>query len=352
MGTFVGHILPGLGFLLIGLWHVVNILHCVATNPRAKFESRTWYPAFSSCNSSKAGRRAGWRRITSRLRHLELYLIAMGAALSISWELFIGPARHQPLDDDWSIPPTHLNNFEHASISLFFLIYALAALVADATSDSAPDPDPASTPGGLRGGLHALAALVLAQELLLFHFHSADHMGLEGHYHWLLQLVVAAGAGALALEVKLRDMAVLSLARALSVAFQGLWFINMALVLWVPAFTPKGCAMAVHPEWGHRAPSVSCVDDGATFRAKALANLQFTWLLAAAVLFTLLLYAAMNYRLRIPGFTGQLQVGEQVQHLYRSIQHADEAALLRDAKDTDMDVDVEKAPQDLAIVSS
>ncbi|KAG2292302.1 hypothetical protein Bca52824_038971 [Brassica carinata] len=34
------------------------------------------------------------------------------------------------------------------------------------------------------------AAAAFTQQLLLFHFHSADHMGVEGQYHFILQLII------------------------------------------------------------------------------------------------------------------------------------------------------------------
>jgi hypothetical protein len=37
-----------------------------------------------------------------------------------------------------------------------------------------------------------LVASVFGQELFLLRFHSVDHAGLEGHYRWLLQVVVTA----------------------------------------------------------------------------------------------------------------------------------------------------------------
>ncbi|PRQ23347.1 hypothetical protein RchiOBHm_Chr6g0260341 [Rosa chinensis] len=37
-----------------------------------------------------------------------------------------------------------------------------------------------------------LMASVFCLELFLLHSHSTDHVGLEEHYHWLLQLIVFA----------------------------------------------------------------------------------------------------------------------------------------------------------------
>ncbi|KAJ7528284.1 hypothetical protein O6H91_16G092800 [Diphasiastrum complanatum] len=261
MGTLIGHVAPGIGFILIGLWHLINTIRGYVESPW-NFESRPWFP-------TKA--RGKWK-------YIELYLIMFGSSLSIASELFIGPERHQPLADDWSIPPEHLNNFEHSSISLFFLIYASVALWTSICKIEIPD-----------GLLHVLASLVFSQELLLFHLHSADHMGVEGQYHWLLQIVVFVCLVCTLLEVAFPHSFLLALMRSTAILFQGLWFVQMGLVLWIPAFVPKGCKM--HPEDEHNV--VRCGDSMSRMRAKALANLQFNWYLAGLLIFTLLLYTFM-----------------------------------------------------------
>ncbi|KAJ7299190.1 hypothetical protein O6H91_Y284500 [Diphasiastrum complanatum] len=209
---------------------------------------------------------------------MELYLIMFGSSLSIAAELFICPEKHQPLADDWSIPSEHLNNFEHSSICLFFLLYATVALCASCLRMQVPS-----------GLLHVLAAFAFSQELLLFHLHSADHMGLEGQYHWLLQLVVFVCLCCTLLEITVPHSFLVALIRSMAVFFQGWWFIQTALVLWIPAFTPTGCKM--NNEEDHKL--VRCNDHTTEMRAKALADLQFSWYLAAIVIFTLILYACM-----------------------------------------------------------
>lgn len=261
MGTLIGHVAPGAGFLLIGLWHLFNTIRNYAHGPW-NFETRPWFPA---------------KVCRGKLRHMELYAIMGGSLLSIASELFIGPAKHQPLANDFSIPSDHLNNFEHSTISLFLFIYALVALLADTCEGFSN----IRLPFGL---VHTLGALAFAQELLLFHLHSADHMGLEGHYHWLLQSIISVSLACTLLEVQWPQSFLVALFRSLSVVYQGVWFIQMGLVLWVPAFTPKGCRL--RQETLHRV--VRCEDEASTMRAKALATLQFSWYLAALMVFTVL----------------------------------------------------------------
>lgn len=161
MGSLVGHVIPGFAFLALGLWHLFNNIKLFCLHPKT-FNSSTWFPI-------------------SKLRHLELYLIMLSSSASITMELFIGPRRHNPFDSDGTIPSNHLHNFEHSSISMSFLVYAVLALVLDRAR-----PRPAAS----EGLTMLAAAAAFSQQLLLFHFHSTDHMGVGGQYHLILQVVI------------------------------------------------------------------------------------------------------------------------------------------------------------------
>ncbi|KAL3680582.1 hypothetical protein R1sor_023538 [Riccia sorocarpa] len=261
MGTFIGHILPGVGFILIGLWHLFSIIRSYVETPWS-YNSRAWFPT----------RWTGWRR------YMEPLAIMLGSLASISAELFICPAKHQPFDDDWSIPDNHLNNFEHSTMSLFFFIFGACCLTSDLTKVHVP-----------RGLLHLMGAVAFSQELILFHFHSADHMGLEGHFHWLLQLPIAVGLVCALLEVASPKSFIVSFVRAVSILYQGFWFVQMGLTLWIPALTPRGCVMVEKD--GHEV--VQCANPDDDMRAKALANLYFSWYLAAILVSSLCLYVGM-----------------------------------------------------------
>ncbi|URE15959.1 hypothetical protein MUK42_12840 [Musa troglodytarum] len=254
MGTLVGHVAPGFGFLVIGLWHLFNHIKLHSMHPHS-YCSPPWFP-------------------TSRLRHLELYLIIFGSLASISMELVIGPEKHNPFDDDGTIPSNHLHNFEHASISLALLIYASFAIVFDRVKPRLRDEM-----------TMLLVAAAFGEQLLMFHLHSADHMGMEGQYHWLLQTVIVVSLATTLLGVALPRSFLVSFVRSVSIAFQGLWFVVMGFMLWTPSLIPKGCFMNL--EEGHMV--VRCHTDAALHRAKSLVNLQFSWYMAATAVFSMLL---------------------------------------------------------------
>ncbi|KAF0915748.1 hypothetical protein E2562_038596 [Oryza meyeriana var. granulata] len=233
MGTMVGHVAPGAGFLLIGMWQLFNHIRLFALRPSA-YAAPVWFPVRG-------------------VRHLELILIIVGTVISILMELVIGPAKHQPFDDDGTIPSDHLHNFEHASISLALLVYAAVTIHMDRVR--APMRDAVS---------QLVAAAAFAQQLLIFHLHSADHMGVEGQFHWLLQTFIAVTLG--------------------------VWFIVLGFMLWTPALIPKGCF--INFEEGHDV--VRCRTDEALHRAKSLVNLQFSWYLTATVVFVVVFYLQLR----------------------------------------------------------
>ncbi|KAL2896429.1 Transmembrane protein 45B [Bienertia sinuspersici] len=257
MGGREGHICLGLVFLIIGLWHLYNqlknnaILKC--------YKSLPWFPASFS-------------------RYLELYLIIFGCSTFILSELHSSPFDHH----DGTILATHLHHIEHASIAMTFLLHALFAILLDKTWPN--------TKAHISMG-HFFAAMAFAQELLLFHFHSTDHVGLEGQYHLLLQQVVLVCLFSTLLNIWLPKSFMMSFIRSLGVIFQGLWLIVMGYMLWTPDFAPKGCLM----KKGHYGRYViKCDDHGSLDRGKALVNILFSWFLIGMVAFGVACYLVVN----------------------------------------------------------
>ncbi|XP_058200454.1 uncharacterized protein LOC131315314 [Rhododendron vialii] len=259
MGTLVGHVAPGFGFFVIGLWHLLNHIKLHAQNPNS-YKSKPWFPA-------------------SKLKYLELFLIMGGCSASIAMELFIGPERHQPLDDDLTIPSNHLHNFEHSIISLTFFLYAAFAIVFDKVA-------PKKTQFSLT---QLLGAAAFGQQLLVFHLHSSDHMGVEGEYHLLLQLVISVALVTTLMGIGYPNSFLISFVRSISIVSIGLWLAVMGFMLWTPEFIPKGCFM--HLEEGHKV--VRCHDDEALDRAKSLVNIEFSWYMILVIVSSMCLYLYM-----------------------------------------------------------
>ncbi|MQM21319.1 hypothetical protein Taro_054358 [Colocasia esculenta] len=259
MGSLVGHVLPGFGFLLIGLWQLFNHIKLHCQHPKT-YKPPIWFPV-------------------PRVRHLELYLIMFGGLASISMELFIGPSRHQPLDPaDWTIPTNHLHNFEHSTISLSIVTYAVFALCFDRVRTNAG---------------HTVSLLIgaasFSMEFLLFYLHSTDHTGIEWQYHWLLQKIIAVSLLTTLMGIGYPRSFAVGFTRSASVLLQGIWFNVVGIMLYTPRFIPKGC----HLESDDGFLIVPCDDHASLHRGKALVNLQFAWSLTAVVVFSGWLYLRM-----------------------------------------------------------
>ena len=118
-----------------------------------------------------------------------------------------------------------------------------------------------------------LGAIAFAQQLLLFHLHSADHMGPEGQYHLLLQNLVFVSVSTALIGIVLPHSFLVNFVRSVSIFFQGLWLIVMGFMLWTPSLIPKGCYM--NDEDGHMV--VRCSSHEALHRAISLVNIEFSW---------------------------------------------------------------------------
>ncbi|KAK7257900.1 hypothetical protein RIF29_32213 [Crotalaria pallida] len=251
MGTFVGHIVPGLALALLGLWHTINIIKSYLVKGPANFTVRFWYH-FNTPHS--------------RFKHLELVSILSFSVLAIFMQILDFPHFQYAFK---------LDNFEHATMFIHLALFAGFSLSAELT-------DSLDLFSGFVG---TLASSVFSQELFLLHFHSTDHVGLEGHYHWLLQLIVLVSLVASVAATAFPNNFTAALVLSISVIFQGCWFINMGFMLWFPAFVPEGCAMNLAKSSGNEMlGAVTCGSKEADFRARGLANLQFSWILSAILI--------------------------------------------------------------------
>ncbi|KAK7343368.1 hypothetical protein VNO77_12044 [Canavalia gladiata] len=257
-----GHQLLGFGFFMVGLWHLFNHvkLHALCSK---SYTSTLWFP-------------------TAISRYLELHFIIVSCTIFIAMELFIAPVHHQPFDPDGTIPTSHLHNFEHSSMGLAFLVYATFAIILDRKCSKAQ-----------HGLTHFLGAVAFTQQFLLIHLHSRDHMGPEGQYHLLLQLLVLISLATTLMGIGFPKSFLVSFVRSVSIIFQGVWLMIMGFLLWTPGFQAKGCFMHLEESDEY---VVKCSDDEALHRAVSLVNIQFSWLLIGITIFVMSFYLTLVRR--------------------------------------------------------
>ncbi|KAG6572004.1 Transmembrane protein 45B, partial [Cucurbita argyrosperma subsp. sororia] len=253
MGQFVPHIASGFVFTLLGLWHTLNTIKAYNLGCGSNFKVRFWYPL-------------DWPH--SNLKYLELILVFSFSVIGIFGQF-------------WDYPFIHLSfnviNLEHATMFLHLAVFLGFALYNELNHSS-------NLLSGVEG---VFAACVFSQELFLLHFHSADHDGIEGHYHWLLQLIVFASLVSVIVAACCPTCFPAAIVLSLLVVLQGCWFMNMGFMLWVPNLVPKGCSMRIVENGkDEMLGAVICASKEADMRARALANLQFSWILAGILIFT------------------------------------------------------------------
>ena len=249
--SMLGHIFPGLGFFLIGLWHLFNHIKLHHQNPKS-FTIHPWFP-------------------TKKVRYLELFLIIIGSCRYTYTEIF----RHHHLDPDGTIPTSYLISLEHTSITIFYIVSAGFAIVLDFVGARAK-----------YSLTQLLAAVALGQQLIMFRLHSTNHSGLEGQYHLFLQILTIIALSSTLMAIGFRKSFILGFCQSLSLLFVGVWMIAIGVMLGTPGFLPKGCSLVSGK--GHQ--EVNCRDEESLHRAKALINIEFSWYVIGIMIFSMWFY--------------------------------------------------------------
>lgn len=253
MGTFIGHISPGLILALLGIWHTFCAIKAYYKTSPSSYTTRFWYPLNTSIHCLK-------------LKAVELVVIFLFSIFAILMQVFDYPIFQLVFK---------LDNFEHATIFLHLAVFSGFGLYTEVTglSDSMFEM------------IGILITSVFGQEFFVLHFHSTDHVGLEGHYHWILQVIVFMSFVAAMICTLLPKSFPSAIVLSTSVTLQGCWFSIMGFMLWIPDFVPQGCVMDLTLESSVHG-AVTCLTHEADVRARALANMQFSWCVSLVLIIT------------------------------------------------------------------
>ncbi|XP_024518841.1 uncharacterized protein LOC112341994 [Selaginella moellendorffii] len=222
--VFLSHGIPAFGFIFYGI--SLFVTNCLGA-PRGSNELKE-------------------SRLLALAKRVESYIALLGSAAVIAFHCIVQPTRSFP-------------DLEHIAMALPFFIYGLALRWK------------ASLPSGFAD---LMGAAAFAQEFLLFHWHSLDDTGVESHYHALLQITVMACALTSLGEIFVRHhQTTIKLSRSISIAFQGVWLLQLSLVFVFPSlFLDRDCQVNSH----HGHIRIECANQELANKSKAVATMVFS----------------------------------------------------------------------------
>lgn len=258
-----GHILQGIIFLSLGLWHLFCFFVSYVKSPR-EYTARAWYPI---------------GLLPVRFKHLELHILLFFLPLAIFYDLGIS-AHFQPLSSG-SMPTTSIMGFEHVTILFMFWLFVLTVLVTDTTSFLPLPPE----------GSFLFASLAFGLQWLSITHSAGRSSDFERQCGNLLAYSAAACAVSSGLLVIRPKAFLVNLVLCLSLVLQGTWQFQMGLSLYSESYIPQGCRYVPGSMGGPgdftRYSSTQCdIKQGANMRAVALMNFAFNCHVIAVVVFS------------------------------------------------------------------
>ena len=200
MGSYLGHLIPGVFFMFIGVWWLINILWIYAKSLRnskkekafESFKSSTWFPV--------PVKRLCEIPIEPLLR-MVLVVVGIGMELTrIKW---------------WWV-----NNHAHVAMYSAFLVWFTAEVLQFYKVLELPSCSE-----------HLFGSFALFVEGLLFYFHLEGRSKMDQHLHVLLYVVIFTSAVVLVLEAWMKNSFLLVVVRSYLWLLQGTWFIQIALAI-------------------------------------------------------------------------------------------------------------------------
>ncbi|XP_063775717.1 transmembrane epididymal protein 1A-like [Pseudophryne corroboree] len=209
MGTFIGHISPGLAFLSFGLlyavrysWMVLNGCH-VQYAPRIKTKQRFW-----------------------KMLPIEAIMKLVYGFMAVLGEFFFPPGVQKLRffrSDDPDYHFQHPSEWQHATMYGYFCLSGVLDIVSqNCLQKRCP----------LLEHLGLTAGFLITTLLLKFHNHGKE--AIEVQVHHLLLLTCAATCVIMIFEIWQPDHCRLWFAKAWLVTVQGTWLLHAAFILYLP----------------------------------------------------------------------------------------------------------------------
>ena len=216
-GTLIGHVLPGVLFVVWGSWWAYNVcLRCaVMTHNKISFQSRAWY---QFPTASKGG------RMVEPILKILLPLIALSMELyldhlSEGFQYLYCP---KGTKHEGEFAGDNVNNWQHAS--------SYPAVITSGVLDIVSYSLVPLPPGVQR----AFSALWIGIMGFLMFVHE-KHEVLDKMVHWLLAVAMFIGFFFQSLEIYAPSSPVVSLGKATSTIFVGAWLIQIGRMMYTGA---------------------------------------------------------------------------------------------------------------------
>lgn len=262
MGTLVGHIVPSIVLVAVGLWHLLAMFTNYVYSPR-EYVAKAWHPAT-------------W--LPNRWKQIELWLLVLFIPLAVFYELGISTNFEAIVDG--IIPKNRVTSFEHSTTLIMFWMFAVIVLLSE-TTNVLPFPPDAS---------FLFASIAFGMECLSVTHEAARNQGLESQCNLLLAYIAglcAVTSGFLALRPKLF---LVDVVLCMGIILQGTWLFQIGLYLYVEDYIPQGCHYRLDLPTGIDGSTV-CDVEVSRIRAVALMNLAFNFHVIMVLCFSVIMFA-------------------------------------------------------------
>lgn len=200
MGTFLGHLSPGLSLILLGVWWTLNIFKdfykskCKNGIP---YQSHPWYPGpFFKSFPLESG--------------FKVIIVIGSVIIEVCRMIFFNKFYK------------YLVNVQHLTMFTFFALNGVMDLL---KYYNFALPDGIEVTSGI---------LALSVEAFIFYNHLHDRQPMDIQVHMILFYLVIACIMIIFLEIQYENCVMASLSRAFFIILHGTWFCQIAFILYPP----------------------------------------------------------------------------------------------------------------------
>ena len=294
MGTFAGHAVPGIFFILYAIWNAIKQAHnqaklgkrtvsrypvSYANQPTSRFKD--YDPKFGSSYTPPVSfvtvvHDEPLFPYDNTIQSVFFLLCSIGGGLGV-----VGYGGWTFMDDDGNFS-ANINNWQHGTMFAFFGVYFTLRLLSQTNLGVEPEMEKL---------WHSLSFFVEAF-LFIFHLHGRDDLDI--HLHRLLILAILGSAVCLLAQVWRPGDPILDHMWVVSCLLHGMWFLMAGFVLYNP--------VEPNTSWKH--------DEHASMM---MATAVYTWQLLLAIIINCLIRWIVIFCVNLTGNRNNNQFGKETE---------------------------------------